>query len=69
MTEAMFLAQMGNKIKAARKQAKLSQMKLGELCHLHHSSVSQIECGNADSKLSSIRRIAEVLNRDVKDFL
>jgi transcriptional regulator with XRE-family HTH domain len=69
MTEAVFLAQMGAKIKAARKQAKLSQMKLGELCNLHHSSVSQIECGNADSKLSSLMRIAEVLNKDVKDFL
>lgn len=69
MNDKIFLAQMGAKIKAARKKARFSQMKLGELCNLHHSSISQIECGNKDSKLSSIRRIAVVLKKDIKDFL
>jgi transcriptional regulator with XRE-family HTH domain len=64
-----FLTQMGLKVRAARKKAKMSQMKLGKLALLHHSSVSQIECGNAESKISTLIRIANVLNVDVKDFL
>lgn len=64
-----FLKQMGLKVRAARKKAKMSQMKLGELALLHHSSVSQIECGNAESKISTLIRIAEVLKVDVKEFL
>ena len=69
MTEKELLASMGAKVKAARKQAKMTQVKLGQLCGLDDSSVSQIESGNYGSKITTLKRIADVLKMEVRDFL
>jgi transcriptional regulator with XRE-family HTH domain len=69
MTQAVFLTTMGAKIRAARKAAKMSQQAVADICRMDDSSISQIECGNADSKLMTVKRIADALGKDVKDFL
>ena len=69
MKDAEFLERMGAKIKEARKEAKLTQQGLADLCHFDDSSICQIEHGNYSLKITNLKRIAEALRKDVKDFL
>ncbi len=69
MKDKEFLENMGARVKAARKAAKLTQQQLADLCRFDDSSISQIEHGNFSIKITNLKRIADVLKMDVKDFL
>jgi transcriptional regulator with XRE-family HTH domain len=69
MTERELLESIGAKIKGVRKQKGMSQMELGAKARLHHSSVSQIEHGNEGCLIATLKRIADVLEKDIKYFL
>lgn len=61
----------GNLIRAARIAAKLSQAKLQKLCGWGdgNSRISQYEKDIREPSFADLRRIAEVLQRDVRDFV
>jgi transcriptional regulator with XRE-family HTH domain len=69
MKDREFLERMGAKVKAARKAANMTQQQLADLCRFDDSSISQIEHGNYSLKVTNLKRIADVLNMDVKEFL
>lgn len=68
-TDAAFLAAMGLKIRKARKAAKLTQQEVADLIPMHRSGLSHIEMGKNAPLITTLKRIAEVLNKDVKSLL
>ena len=51
----------GDRVKYYRKQQKLSQEKLSELCELHPTYIGQIERGEKKASLETIMRICRGL--------
>jgi len=49
-------------LRNARKKAGISQTKLAEEVGISHPAISQIESGNNDPRLSTVIRIANVIN-------
>lgn len=68
-SDAAFLAAMGLKIKKARKAAKLKQQEVADLIPMHRSGLSHIEMGKNAPLITTLKRIAEVLNLSIKDIL
>ena len=58
----------GNKIKEARKKAKLSQKELGIKLGVSQAMIGQYESGKRKPKLETLDKIANALNVDVWDF-
>ena len=69
MKEGIYLIEMGKKIRAIRRAKGISMRKLITLCPLHKSSISEIENGKWDSRILTLKILADVLEVDVKDFL
>ena len=69
MTDTEYLKRVGQSVRAARITARMSQMKLGKLAGLNHASISLIECGHVSPNVLTLKRFADVLGKDVKDFL
>ena len=69
MKDGIYLIEMGNKIRAIRRAKGISMRKLVTLCHLHKSSISEIENGKRDCHILTLKVLADVLEVDVKDFL
>lgn len=60
----------GAKIKAARETAKLSQADLAKsLGYGSATAISLIESGERKVKVEDLKRVSEVLNRDIKYFI
>jgi transcriptional regulator with XRE-family HTH domain len=59
----------GSRIREARTQAGLSQSQLAKLCGMDQSRITQIEGGQYDPRLSTIRRIAEALDLPLPTLL
>ena len=55
----------GERIKAARKKAGLTQAELAEALAIPPQSISQWETGSRNPKFENLKRIAEVLNIDL----
>lgn len=51
----------GSNVKRLRIERKLSQEKLAELCNLHRTYISDIECFQRNVSLESIQKIADAL--------
>lgn len=69
MKDGEFLARMGAKVRQARKAANLSQKELAALCRFDHSTISETENGHYSLKVTNLKRIAEALGKDIKDFV
>ena len=54
----------GQKIKELRLQKKISQEKFAELCGLHRTYISDIECFRRSISLENIQKIADALGID-----
>jgi predicted transcriptional regulator len=54
-------------MKNLRKRLRLTQSELAELAGVSQSLVSQIESGEVDPRISTLRRIIEALNREETD--
>lgn len=54
----------GTNLKKYRIEKKLSQEKFAELCGLHRTYISDIECFTRNVSLISIQRIADALQID-----
>lgn len=68
MNQEYFL-KLGYKIKYERGKNKISQMELALKTGLTTRTVSRIECGNIDPKLSTLMRIADALELKLTDLL
>lgn len=55
----------GNLIRESRETKRLSQEQLAEKCNVTDKSISNIELGKSDPKLSTVMRICKVLEIDV----
>ena len=60
---------LGYKIKYQRGKNGISQLDLALKTGLTTRTISQIECGTIDPKYSTLLRIAEALNIDLRDLL
>ena len=69
MNDGSFLIEMGNKIKAARKSAKISFPQMAKATGMNVSSLWFIEAGQRNAHILTLKNIADVLKKDVKDFL
>lgn len=67
--DTIFLKEVGAKIKAARKAKKLSVRKFAEICRLDYSWTSRTENGQSSIRILTLKRMADALGVDVKDFL
>lgn len=52
----------GDNVKKYRTEKKLSQEKFAELCGLHRTYISDIECYQRNVSLDNIQKIANALN-------
>ena len=64
-----YLAQIGAKLKAVRLKNGLTVRQLGELAQLDYGHISRMENGQMDSRISTLKKVADVLNCDVRRFL
>lgn len=58
----------GKNVKKYRTEAKISQEKLGELCDLHRTYISDIERGKRNISINNIEKIALALNIDIQSL-
>ena len=58
----------GAKLAYIRKARKLSQMKLAELVNMNFNYIGQIERGEANVTIKTIKSLANALNIEVKDL-
>ncbi len=69
MNDKDYLKELGCKIKDARNKRKLTVRKLAEMCKLDYSWLSRTENGQSSIQILTLKRIADTLGMDVKDFL
>lgn len=69
MRNDLFLKQIGTKITVARKAKKISVVKLSKLCQIDMSNLWFIEHGQKNLHVLTLKKIADVLGKDVKDFI
>lgn len=68
MQDDVFL-KLGYKIKFERSKNKISQFDLALKTNLTTRTISRIECGTIDPKLSTLIKISKALNLDVTELL
>lgn len=69
MENDIFLKEMGQKIRDARKAKKMPINVLADLSKIDMSNLSFLERGERNCHILSLKSIADVLSMDVKDFL
>jgi XRE family transcriptional regulator, regulator of sulfur utilization len=61
-------ALVGKRIRALRKEKRLSQEELGDLAELHHTYIGAVERGERNCSIDSLSKIAKGLNMNVVDL-
>jgi len=69
MSNGEYLIEMGKRIRAIRQSKGISLQQMALLASNHKSCLSDIETGKMNVKVIALKRIADVLEVDVKDFL
>ena len=64
-----YLKEIGAKVRKAREAKGLRLRDLGVICKLDYSNICRFEQGSQDIKLSTLKNLADALDKDVKDFL
>ncbi|HEX3801185.1 MAG TPA: helix-turn-helix transcriptional regulator [Verrucomicrobiae bacterium] len=59
----------GDRIRACRAQAGLTQERLAEKADLHHNFIGEVERGNMEISLTSLLKIARALKMKVRDLI
>jgi transcriptional regulator with XRE-family HTH domain len=59
----------GAKVRKAREEKGLQIRDLAAICKLDYANICRFEQGKQDILLSTLKRIADALEKDVKDFL
>jgi transcriptional regulator with XRE-family HTH domain len=69
MNNGKYLIEMGKRIRAIRRAKGISMRQIITMCPLHKSSMSEIENGQRDCHILTLKMIADVLQVDAKDFI
>ena len=69
MNNGLYLIEIGKKIRATRKAKGISMRQMVVLAPVHKSSLSEIENGKMNVKILALKKLADVLEVDVKEFL
>ena len=69
MNNGQFLISIGTKVRATRKAKGISMRQLAVLAPIHKSSLSEIENGKMNIHILALKRLADTLGVDVKEFL
>ena len=69
MRNDLFLIAMGKKISKARKLQSISLRDMSKLSGLDVSNLSRLESGQKNSRILTIKMIADLLKVDVTDFI
>lgn len=60
---------LGNQIKISRKNKKVSQEKLAELCGVHVNTLKSIESGKSDPSVTLFAKICSILDLSLDELL
>ena len=63
-----FKKDFGNRLKEIRKQKKLTQYQLAELCNIDEKHLSHIECGGSFPKADLIEKLVKVLEIETSEL-
>ena len=69
MRHDLFLIEAGKKIRMQRKAKKITLQEMSKVVGIHITGLSFIENGKSDFHILSLKRIADCLGVDMKDFL
>lgn len=69
MENKEFLNQMGKRIRAARLERNVTLVMMSKNVGLNTSNLSFMENGKTDAHVLTLKRIADALEMEVKDFL
>ncbi|MDB4925885.1 helix-turn-helix transcriptional regulator [Mucilaginibacter sp.] len=69
MENEIYLKEMGQKIRTARKAKKIPIDQMAKLSKIDMSNLSFLERGMRNCHILSLKSIADVLGMDVKEFL
>lgn len=69
MDNAIFLKRIGGRVRDIRKSKKISLRKLGDICGLDYSFICIMENGKYSPNVTTLKRIADALKVDIKEFL
>jgi len=67
--EAEYLKKLGARIKTIRKEKHIKQVDLGYSCDIEKQSMNRIEAGKTNPSILLLRKIAEILEVSVGEFL
>ena len=63
------LGRIGHRIRAARTERGLTQKALGSLAGVHDVHISRLESGTLDTRISTLRKVAEALDVSVAELV
>jgi transcriptional regulator with XRE-family HTH domain len=66
--DAIFLINIGEKIKEVRQSKQMTQHRLARLCNFEKASMSRIEAGKRNVTLLTLKKISDALNADIVQF-
>jgi transcriptional regulator with XRE-family HTH domain len=69
MNNGAFLKLMGERVKKARKERKISLRKMSALCGTDMSNLYFLEQGRRNCHILTLKSIAEAFKMEVKDFI
>ena len=69
MKHGQYLIKMGNKIREIRKAKGIPIQKAAAMADTYKSCLSDIETGKMNVKIIQLKKLADLLEVDVKDFL
>lgn len=69
MKDKEFLKQVGKKIARYRKEQKMTQVQLSDLCEMEQSALARLEAGGANITALTLLKIARALEVPAKKFL
>ena len=69
MTHGEYLIQIGKKIREIRRAKGMPIQKAAPLAETYKSCLSEIENGKMNVKILQLKKLADLLGVDVKDFL
>jgi transcriptional regulator with XRE-family HTH domain len=69
MTEREYLKGLGDRIRAARIKKGISVLALSKLCEMDFSIMSHIQCGQTNTKILTLKRIANALDVNIKELI
>lgn len=68
MLDEQYLEYLGNRIRAKRKEKKMSQDTLAALCNIEKANLSRIETGKTNTTILTLRKISKALSSELHEL-